>query len=592
MDLTIANEYLKKIKLSEDLFKLYKINPESILEEYIANYLDFKKIQETKSSSEAIPVKETKISNIINFSDLECFDKWIMTPKYKIYLANIISKLRTIGSILGKDRIQSLRSPSLNSYFDSSNIYQFDFFTKYSVQPNFLTFQRILYTFGFGYQIFSWEFKKFFTCGHRMIGLIGSDGCVTITLNVDTSNEFFKRLSKLEHECVGMGIKNLFDEFKVLFGKFKNYVIGLIVSSAINNLNACGYKISLCLQECDEDLYLYLKNKLGNIFIGFNFSPQKYKTYKINNFIDFAFDPKSEKIKLEPSNTIHGFATFTNHTSKLTPVKVFNSLVLSHEKNSLERRFVYTNRGIYIPELNLYNLHLKSNYACGNLVSLEKYYFENEFDEYESIFVLDYDFTSKQYTQMYGVVALANKFQFLTTQEIHHIIDVIYERRVPFDQVLLKLQYYTHPEVNIFTNIKSELKEKYLSLFEEINWDKFIQAVAIHWTKSFEKDICKVLMSHAVQEPNLAYEINPDIVIKEFCSKSELIPTSTLISKPDKPNLVNLVICGDINIILKDINGIRIKKYSLKSKSTEDEPFGHLVKMQMNSWGNDVIFSL
>ena len=60
-------------------------------------------------------------------------------------------------------------------------------------------------------------------------------------------------------------------------------------------------------------------------------------------------------------------------------------------------------------------------------------------------------------------------------------------------------------------------------------------------------------------------------------------------------NFVNnksLAICGDINMILEDLNKSRIKKYSFKSKSNEDEPFNHLLTMKMNSSGNDVIFCL
>jgi len=70
------NEYLKNIQLSEDLIKIARINSDTILEEYIVNYLNFKLTQEIKSSSEAISVHPTKISNIINFSDLENFDKY------------------------------------------------------------------------------------------------------------------------------------------------------------------------------------------------------------------------------------------------------------------------------------------------------------------------------------------------------------------------------------------------------------------------------------------------------------------------------------------------------------------------------------
>jgi len=595
----IITEYLKSIQISEDLLKLAKTNPDTILEEYIVKYLKFKLDQEEKSSSQALPVHPTKISNKVNFSDLEDFDKWIMTPEYKIYLTNIISKLRTIGYLLGDDCVKSLTSTiSINK----CNIYKFDFFTKNSVQPNFLTFQRILYTFGFGHQIFSYEFKKFFTCGHRLIGLISLNNNITLTWNVDTINEFFKKLIRLEQACVKSGIKYLFDEFKILFGKFKNYVLGLIIKLAINNWHMCKYKINLCLQECDEDLYLYLKDQLQDIFIGYNFSPQNSKIFQIDNFIDFAFDPQLEKIKLEPTNSTHGFATFTNISNTLTPIKVFNSLVLSHEKKSIKRGFTYTNRGIYIPEINLYNLHLKSNYAYTNLVSLEKIYFENDLTEYNSIYSLNYSFTSGSYTQIYGVVALANKYPNLTIQQIHNIIDIIYDRKLSFDQVLLDLLKViptkSNIEINIFTNVKSELKEKYSSLFEDVKWEKFSQAVNIHWTKSFERLICKKLMSQAIQDFNLinpinpinqVNQVNPDIVIKEFCSTQN---NHTFNLELNSPNLSNLVICGDVNIILIDLDRTRIKKYSYKSKPTEDEPFNHFLKMQMNSCGNDVIFSL
>jgi hypothetical protein len=268
--------------------------------------------------------------------------------------------------------------------------------------------------------------------------------------------------------------------------------------------------------------------------------------------------------------------------------------VLSHEKKSIKRGFTYTNRGIYIPELNLYNLHLKSNCAYANLVSLEKFYFENDLTQSESIYSLNYSFTSRLYTQMYGVVALANKYPHLTTQQIHNIIDIIYERKTPFDQVLLDLlkivptNSYFDLGINIFRNTTFELRDKYSSLFEQVEWNKFIQAVNIHWIKSFERWICKELMSQAIQDFKPADQVNPDIVIKEFCS-TQINPNYKLVNSP---NLLNLVICGDINTILINLDRIRIKKYSYKSKPIEDEPFNHFVKMQMNSWGNDVIFNL
>lgn len=586
----LTSEYLKDTVLSEDIAQLcdaLQTNPETILEEYIVSYLDFKTSQEAKSLSQAVPVCPTPITNIVNFSDLEDFDKWIMTPEYKIYLTNIISTLRTIGYALGNDCVKTLTFGLQNQ--SSTNIYRFDFFTKFSVQPNFLTFQRILYTFGFGHQIFSYEFKKFFTCGHKMIGLISANNHITITLNVDTTKEFFKKLSKLANACANSHLTHLFDEFKVLFGKFKNYVVGLIIRSAINNWHVCGYKINLCLQECDEDLYLYLKDQIGHILFGSNFSPQKFKTYKIDNFIDFAFDPNVQKIRLEPSELTHGFATFTNQVNLLTPIKVFNSLVLSHEKKSLERGFTYTNRGIFIPELNLYNLHLKSSCAYGNLVSLDKFYFDNDMNHHKSIYGLEYSFVSKSHTQMYGVVALANKYPFLTTQQLHHIIDVIYDRKKTFDQVLLDLGK------NVSNNLchanvlqLSNLKEKYQLVFEQLDWGVFVQAVQIHWIRSLERKICKELMNQAIDSQT--NQVNPDIIIKELLDLDLLNPNPPN-SLVYQPNLINLVICGDINIILKDINETRIKKYSFKSKPTEDEPFNHLVRMQMNSWGNDVIFS-
>lgn len=577
-------EYLKNVALTDNLLELAKIDPEGILEEYILDYLDFKKTQETKSLSQAIPVQKTKISNIVNYLHLEDFDQWITTPEYKIYLANIISKLRTIGYILGEKWIDLLGSTATSK----QNIYSFNFFTKFSVHPNFLTFQRILYTFGFGYQIFSNEFKKFFTCGHKLIGLIGSDNRITLTLNVDTLDEFFKRLSKLEEACVIMGIKHLFDEFKILFGKFKNYVIGLIIKFALNNWHVCGYKINLCLQECDKDLYLYLKDLLKDIFTGSNFSPQRYKIFQIDNFIDFAFNPMIEKIKqINQTNLIHGFATFTNVLNTITPIQVFNSLVLSHEKKSIQRGLVYTSRGIYYPELNLYNLHLKSTCAYENLVSLEKLYFENDLTQFNSIYMMEYTFTSTSYTQMFGVVALANKYPYLTTQQIHNIIDIRYERKLPFDQILTRSDLTNLQIVDIFKNIKLDLKEKYSSLFENVEWIKFIKAVNIHWIKSFEKMICKELLTQATKDLVLVDQVNPDLIIKEFCS-SEMNKQKINFT----PTLSNLVICGDINMILINLIETRIKKYSYKSKSYEDEPFNHFIQMQMNSSGNDVIFSL
>ncbi len=596
------NEYLKTVRLSEDLLKIADIDPESILEEYIKKYLNFKLEQEKKSKTLALPVQETNLSNKIDFSNLEDFDKWIVTPEYKIYLSNIISKLRTIGFILGPECITSLTLDNKNNQFNKTNIYRFDFFTKQFVHPNFLTLQRILYTFGFNYQIFSYEFKKFFTCGHRLIGLIGTNKQITMTWNVDTLDEFFKKLLKLEEACVSKGIKYLYEEFKILFGKFKSYVIGLIIKSAINPWHILKYKINLCLQECDEDLYIYLKNELKEMFIGSIFCPQNSKIFEIDDFINFSLEPKQEKIILKPNNSTHGLVTFTNMFNKISSIQVFNSLVLSHEKKSKKRGLTYTNRGVYIPEINLYNLHLKSICAYSNLVSLEKYHFENDVTQYDYIYLLNYSFTSGSYTQMYGVLALANKYPNLTFEQIHNIIDIIYERKIQFDQVLIDIlrivpknvYFDTNQLINIFSNLKIGFKEKYYNLFEQVDYNKFIQAVNIHWLKSYERLLCKELMDQAVNDLLLVNKDNfknPDIIIKEFCSKQVNI-NCKLTNQIMPSNITNLIICGDVNIILIDLNGTRIKKYSFKSEPSEDEPFNHLLNMQMNSWGNDVIFIL
>jgi hypothetical protein len=169
-----------------------------------------------------------------------------------------------------------------------------------------------------------------------------------------------------------------------------------------------------------------------------------------------------------------------------------------------------------------------------------------------------------------------------------------------FDQVLYELSKVSS---NTFINMgylpsiikepstgdKTNILDKYPNVFSQIQFDKFIQGINIHWVQKIERKICRLLLDRAIQIQNtdLIFKPNPDIIIKEFCSHMELSkPISTVCT-----NTSGLVICGDINMFIICSGNTRIKKYSFKSSPEEDEPFNHLVQMQMHSSANDIIFA-
>ena len=389
----------------------------------------------------------------------------------------------------------------------------------------------------------------------------------------------------------------MFIQFKEFFIELKSYLIQRILKAICIPLIKLGYHINLSLQECDYYLFEQIKKRFSNIFNGIIYSPQNTLTYQINDFIDFSINPSENKIIQSKSdtNTSHGFITLSTLEKTLSIVKVFNSLVLNHEKKSKIRGLTFTTRGIYIPELELYNLHLKSTNAYKNLVSLEKYHIDKDISEYNSIYGLNYDFTNKTYTQLFATNALVTILPHINLDYIHHIIDVIYERKYSFDQIIFELSKTTQtfnsssPYINILEGLE-ELEEH--DIFLNINFDTFIKAINIHYAKRLEKWICNTILKKAIKQIELLQicTSNPDIIIKEFCSKLNLGMSCNLLN--NFVNNKNLTICGDINMILEDSNESRIKKYSFKSKSNEDEPFNHLLTMKMNSSGNDVIFYL
>jgi hypothetical protein len=357
------------------------------------------------------------------------------------------------------------------------------------------------------------------------------------------------------------------------------------------------HNINLCLQECDIDLYEQIKINFADIFVCDTFSVQNSQVYQIDNFIDFSINPSEDKIQTTEKNLSYGYAVFTTlQTPNLTlsPQNVFNSLVLNHEKGSVKRGLTFSSRGIYIPELNLYNLHLKSQQAYNNLLSLEKFYSGSEYklELGDKIFSLNYNFSSNSYTQIFACAKLIEKYPSLSHQQIHWIIDVIYERKMSFDQVLYELSkvsctfynLYKTSIVNLTKEYQDELVKKYPGIFAQIPIRKFIQGINIHWIKKLERKICGLVLNQAL---NNSLITNPDIIIKEFCSHMGLYKQITITDV----NTTSLIICGDINMFVISSGNTRIKKYSFKSSPNENMPFNHFLQMQMNSWANDIIFA-
>ena len=600
--------YLNNTNLESGVSKVLEtldINSNNIIDEYIQKYLDFKLEQKKNSTQEYKPCIQTPQTNQINFDFIGEFDKWADIKIYEDLLINLINLFRFIGSKLGPSIIKNLRFKNINQF--SPNIYEFDFFTKSSVRPNFLTLLRLLVTLGCPTKILTKEFKTFLTLGHKPIGLITypevskpevSKPLLTITWNVDTVDEFFKKLYKLEELCIDQNLTTQFELAKKLYSKLKNLIIQLVLKKMLSPFIST-HNINLCLQECEINLYEQIRTNFADIFVCDTFSTQNSQVYQINNFIDFSISPSADKIQTQKENLSYGYAVFTTvQTLNLTlsPQNVFNSLVLNHEKGSLKRGLTFSSRGIYIPELNLYNLHLKSQQAYNNLLSLEKFYYgiESKLESGNKIFLLNYNFSSNTYTQIFVCAKLIEKYPSLSYQQIHWIIDVLYERKMSFDQVLYELSKvsctfnnsYSTNIVNLTQEYQDELVEKYTNIFSKIPISKFIQGINLHWTKKFERKICELVMNQAINITNNLIT-NPDIIIKEFCSHIGLYKQIPILDS----NTTNLIICGDINMFIISSGNTRIKKYSFKSTSEEDMPFNHLLQMQMNSWANDIIFA-
>lgn len=589
----IIDEYLSNGISCNLLKNILQINPDEIFKQYVEMYVGWKSVQEIKSKQEYIKCIETPECTQINFNTFDQFDKWIEESKYKSLLGKVINKLREIGRILGPVHISKLqlKYKSINKY----NIYTYDFFTKESVQPNFLTLQKIFYTFGFSNQIFSYEFKTFFTCGHRPIGLINNNiNTIFITWNVDTINEFMKKLDSFEQVCIDLDIKSKFEEFKIIFIELKNYIIQIILRTICNKLIKQKLNVNLSLQECDYHLFEYIKKNMRDLFVGMVYSPQNTLTYEIKDIFNFASNPSKEKIYQTniKSDTSFGFVTLSTLCKNLSVTQVFNSLVLNHEKKSRIRGLSFTTRGVYIPELQLYNLHLKSSNTYKNLIALEKYHFEKDISVYESIYGLGYNFTNKSYTQLLATKALTSILPHINLEIIHHMIDVIFEHKYSFDQILLELSKTTQIFSCLYSNILDGVNcTNSDPIFTNIDFNTFVKAINIHYTKKLENWVCSTILKKVIKNyENMPIDMtNPDLIIKEFFSN--LNQTQTCIDM-QKQDIQNLTICGDINMILIESDCSRIKKYSFRSNPNEDEPFNHLLNMKMFSSGNNAIFCL
>lgn len=592
----IIDEYLINGLSNNLLANILQINPNNIFDEYVQLYNELKETQKIRSIQEYKKCVETPISTQINFGEFEQIDKWINFSQYRYLLTPVISILREIGKLLGPEIISNLQTKQENKFY----VYSYDFFTKKSVQPNFLTLQKILHTFGFGKQIFSSEFKTFFTCGHKPFGLINtSTNTLTITWNVDTINEFMKKLDPFRAMCDNLGFGEKYTQFKSLFAELKNFLIQTIIRTISLKWIGKKFNVILSLQECDYELFVQIKKNLSDLFVGMTYSPQNTITFKIDDLFDFASNPTKEKIYQTNliSDTIFGFVTLSTTHKKLSVVKVFNSLILNHEKKSKSRRFTFTTRGTYIPELKLYNLHLKSSSAYKNLLTLEKYHIEKDISCYKSIYEIDYNFTDKSYTQIFAAQALITILPYLEIDFMHDMIDQIYERKYSFDQILLELtkttQNFNCSYSNILGDIDLTSKQKYQMFSHIVNMNTFVKAINIHYLKKLEHSICSQILKKVIKEyaniTNIVLKPNADLVIKEFLSTLSQNQNSEILSST---NLTDLTICGDINMLLVEKKCSRIKKYSFNSTPNEDEPFNHLLNMRMNSLGNDVIFSL
>ena len=159
----------------------------------------------------------------------------------------------------------------------------------------------------------------------------------------------------------------LYEEFKNSFIILKKIIIKNIIIKLIESSQdkISSKEINLCLQECDYDLFEYLKNEL-TIFNSHIYTPQNNISYKIDDYTNFCKTLDINKIINNDYVIKFGFVTFSTFGSKnqkLKTINVFNSFILNHEKDSKNRGLTLSSRGVFLPELNIYNLHLKKTLA-------------------------------------------------------------------------------------------------------------------------------------------------------------------------------------------------------------------------------------
>ena len=582
------------LDIYSDQIDKYSIN---ILQNYLNKFEISKHEQLEKSKQEYINIKNiTPNTNIILFNNIiDDFDKYINSYEYIQQINICINIIKKIGSEFDPSTLKCDKYSFAYSFF-KNNIQQ---------QSYFNTLLKAMYTLGCNKYILSLEFKKFFSCGHRPVSLI-TDNILNITYNVDTYEEFFKKCINIENSCKTKNIMYLYEEFKNNFIILKKIVIKNIILKLIEcskeKIKLCSKEkinINLCLQECDYDLFEYLKNEL-TIFNSHIYSPQNNISYKIDDYTDFCTTLDINKIINNDSVKKFGFVTFSTFGIKnqiLKSVNVFNSFVLNHEKDSKIRGLTLSSRGIFVPELNIYNLHLKKDQACSNLYSLEKYYFNKEYnlENHKKIYEFSYDFTNSN-TQLYYYSLLKEVYTNFSERFYQLIIDIYYDKKITIFERYNKLDYNELNKFDITSYINvinlDKFKEINKTIFETINYDKFIKAVNYQYIYDTEKWITKELIQNIKDNYTLDSNLNPDNIIKEFCKNkfniNAINESYTILS--DK-----LIIMGDLNIILCenciDNQIVRIKKSSYNSSQDENEPFNIFLNMNLSSNGNDAIFS-
>jgi hypothetical protein len=582
----LYKEYKNDFKLLDDKQCVFEI-----LQNYLNKFQKSKNEQLEKSQQEYKNIQNiTPKTNIILFNNIiDDFDKYIDSDEYIQQINICFDILKKIGSKLDPNILKSDKYSFTYSFF-KNNV---------KLHPHINTLLKAMYTLGCNKNIFSLEFKKFFSCGHRPTCLI-TDNIINITYNVDTYDEFFKKCINIEENCKKYSIMYLYEEFKNSFIILKKIIIKNIIIKLIESSQdkISSKEINLCLQECDYDLFEYLKNEL-TIFNSHVYTPQNNISYKIDDYTDFCKTLDINKIINNDYVIKFGFVTFSTFGSKnqkLKTTNVFNSFILNHEKDSKNRGLTLSSRGVFLPELNIYNLHLKKDQACNNLSTLEKYYFQdNNFqnidksEEYEKIYGFNYDFTNSK-TQLYYYSLLKQVYPIFSERFYQLIIDIYYDKKISIFERYNKLDNIAS-NVNIFL-LSEEFKETNKKIFETINYDKFIQVVNYQYIYDTEKWIAKDLIENAKSNYILDENINPDNIIKQFCKNkfniNEINEPYTILS--DK-----LIIMGDLNIILCenciDNKIVRIKKSSYSSSQDENEPFNILLNMNLSANGNDAILS-